>query len=743
MLYPIELGVRETDILRESHRHASRQRHLRLRGRTLFSSPRLSYGEHLLAPPIIGGRAKSAGCPLDFGLASFVFIPLQNAIENRNMSQPLAEHDERRHDVSMIEAPPTTVFGILRRLGPGLIIAGSIVGSGELIATTATGAQAGFWLLWLIIIGCVIKVFVQVELGRYTIIYGRTTMKGMDEVPGPMIEMNAGGRPGSSSLRGNWFLWYWLSVFVVSLGQLGGIVGGVGQAMAISMPLTAGGRTYNEQLDAKTTRIVKLHELQRSRAQGKATDDATGKIEQLKREIAEFDLRIKGVAGGLFDGWDTNKDELVSLDEILQQDQRLWALLLYRADMDQDGKLSHEEFKATPKTLAPAIGSQPFDVRDLDDDGFLSEDEFFQQNERLFAWLRDNADHDHDDRLSLSEFGKRPPALEANAYDDRLWAAIITVITAVVLVLGRYGLIQSFSTFMVASFTVITIVNLIALQTNATYAITWQEIANGLSFRLTPKSEVLGVSPLATALMTFGIIGVGGNELVSYPYWCLEKGYARFTGPREDSPEWFARANGWMRVMRWDCWCSMVVYTFATIAFYLLGAAILGRIKLSPEGNEMIRTLAVMYEPVFGTWTQFLFLFGAFAVLYSTFFVANASHARVFPDTLRVFGIAAKDDASYRNRVRFFSGLFPFLCLIIYILIPKPTTLVLASGAMQAIMLPMLSGGALYFRYFRTDKRMAPGRVWDILLWLSAIGMLIAGGWLTLVILFPALKQFG
>ena len=53
-----------------------------------------------------------------------------------------------------VEAPPVTIPGILRRLGPGLIIAGSIVGSGELIATTAVGAEAGFVLLWLILIGC-------------------------------------------------------------------------------------------------------------------------------------------------------------------------------------------------------------------------------------------------------------------------------------------------------------------------------------------------------------------------------------------------------------------------------------------------------------------------------------------------------------------------------------------------------------------------------------------------------------
>ena len=55
-----------------------------------------------------------------------------------------------------------------------MIVAGSIVGSGELIATTKTGAEAGFTLLWLILIGCVVKVFVQVELGRRAVITGET-----------------------------------------------------------------------------------------------------------------------------------------------------------------------------------------------------------------------------------------------------------------------------------------------------------------------------------------------------------------------------------------------------------------------------------------------------------------------------------------------------------------------------------------------------------------------------------------
>ena len=123
------------------------------------------------------------------------------------------------------EDPPRDIIGILKRLGPGMIIAGSIVGSGELIATTKTGAEAGITLLWLIIIGCVIKVFVQIEIGRYTVSHGETPLAALNRVPGPR-------------LRVNWLLWYWFVMMIAILGQAGGIVGGVGQSLAIAVPIT-------------------------------------------------------------------------------------------------------------------------------------------------------------------------------------------------------------------------------------------------------------------------------------------------------------------------------------------------------------------------------------------------------------------------------------------------------------------------------------------------------------------------
>ena len=493
-----------------------------------------------------------------------------------------------------IKNPPRTKREILRQLGPGLIIAGSIVGSGELVATTAVGAEAGFVLLWLIIIGCLIKVFVQIEFGRYSITTGRTTLDGLNEVPGPRK-------------RVNWICWCWLVFTIVALIQLGGIIGGVGQALTIQQPLTNAGAEMNSTQDA----IIRL-------------------------QVAEsIHKRFEGEAG-------------------------------------------------MEKTL-------------------LSMEKEIASAQATIAAKEENA--------------------AVSSPDAIIWATMVTLVSIVLLVVGRYRMIQNVSTFLVASFTFVTIINLAYLQALPEWRVSWDDFLSGLSFRV-PEGK-----GMAVALAAFGIIGVGATELIQYPYWCLEKGYAKWTGPRDDSTAWGQRAQGWIRVLKWDAWCSMVVYTFATVAFYLLGAAILGRTGLDPDGEQMIRTLCQMYVPVFGEAAQAVFLFGAFAVLYSTFFVSTASHSLVCADALRVFGLVKADETTRRRWVKLFCIGLPFLFLGSYAFFKAPKQLVLAGGFMGALMLPLLGAAALYFRYRRCDARLTPGKLWDIGLWTSCVGLLIAGAY--------------
>ena len=104
-----------------------------------------------------------------------------------------------------------------------MVLAASIVGSGELIATTTLGAQVGFAVLWIILVSCAIKPVVQGEFGRYTIATGHTALEGFNRVPGPRLGVN-------------WLIWAWALMVSLTLLQVGGMLSPNGIALMNMYP---------------------------------------------------------------------------------------------------------------------------------------------------------------------------------------------------------------------------------------------------------------------------------------------------------------------------------------------------------------------------------------------------------------------------------------------------------------------------------------------------------------------------
>ncbi|MDA1274717.1 MAG: Nramp family divalent metal transporter [Verrucomicrobia bacterium] len=423
---------------------------------------------------------------------------------------------------------PTDWLGTLRHLGPGLIISAVIVGSGELIATPKLGASVGFKLLWFIILGCLVKVFVQIELGRFAVSKGMTTLEAMNIIPGPRYIVS-------------WLVWLWLLMYIALVFQVAGMVGGLASIISLA-----------------------------------------------------------GIPLG-----------------------------------------------------------------------------------------------------------------------NSIIALLVGASCAILLVVGRYRLVELFSMILVALFTICTMIAVGVLQ-GTSFAITPAQIMEGLKFQM-PDSFTI-------AFGTFGIIGVGASELIYYPYWCLEKGYGRSIGPRDDSVAWTDRARGWIRVMKIDALVSFVIYTSATLAFYFLGAAILHAKGLTVDDNKMIETLSHMYRETFGQSSYWLFLFGAFCVLYSTVFGATASNARLFADALNLFKIVEYKTHEDRTKmVKLGCVLLPCAFVAVYLFWGAPVSLVFVGAIAQGLMLPFLAIAALYFHYKRTDAVLLPGKIWVGFLWLSTLCMVSVG----------------
>jgi manganese transport protein len=447
-----------------------------------------------------------------------------------NATQVLPK-DPYQLDCDDLTDPPQSFFKILRRIGPGMILASSIVGSGELIATTTLGAQVGYNALWVIILSCFIKPAVQAEIGRYTIATGETGLAGFNRVPGPRWKVN-------------WIVWAWAIMVLMTLLQIGAMFGGVSQVM---------------------------------------------------------------------------------------------------------------------NQLIPAV---PVNV----------------------------------------------------------WVLVFLAITLALLLGGGYARIEGLAMLKVGLFTLLTFLSALLLTRMPQY-FRWSDLWQGLNFHLPGEG-------LSTAVAVFGITGVGAAELFMYPYWCVEKGYARFTGKRESTDAWRRRAAGWIRVMQVDILVSMVIYTIATVAFYLLGAGILHGMGLVPAAKDMIPVLSNIYTQTLGQWSLWVFYVGAIATLYGTIFAATAANSRLYADMFRLMGYFESTDYAARLRYRRrFVLLLTLIPAALFFLVQSPVRMVVAGGVAQALMLPIIGIGTLYLRHRHLPREITPPPWITLAIWIATIGIVLLMGY--------------
>lgn len=421
----------------------------------------------------------------------------------------------------LIKDTPRTFLSRIKFLGPGFILSASIVGSGELIATTVLGAKAGFVAFWVILVSCLIKVAIQLEFGRTAITSGATPMQSFAKLPG----------------KGKWAVWVVFILTLLKVIQVGGMLGGS-------------------------------------------------------------------------------------------------ALVLFQ--------------------LFPGVP--------------------------VYVWV-----------IALGFF------------------------VAILIYRNYYKLIERASIFMVVLFTAFTLISLIAVAYTP-YEVSWSDIANGLKFRLPSEYIVYAIG-------AFGITGVASDEIIAYNYWCIEKGYAAYTGPFENTEEWRRRAAGWISVMKLDAIMAMIIYTLVTAAFYILGAAILNSNKNIPDGNELVRFLANIYTVTLGDGVRVIYLVGAFFVLFSSVFATLAYWTRLFSDIFGQFGwINFNQESSRKKVVSILAWVFPVTWILAYFFVELPTLMILSGGLVGSVLLLLVAYAAMWFRY-KINFFLVKSFTSDALLWISVLSI--------------------
>ncbi len=420
---------------------------------------------------------------------------------------------------SDIRSAPKGLGGVLRNIGPGVVVSGSVVGSGELLVTTRMGADVGFVFLWGVIFASVIKYFIQLELGRQCLLYDDTTITSLNRVPGL--------RFGNAS----WAAWLCLIGYASVFLSLIGILGSVGGLLASVAPFAS----------------------------------------------------------------------------------------------------------------------------------------------------------------------------------YKVWCVVVFALVVVLLWRGIYQDLEKMVTVLVALFSLVVIGSLLFLQ-GTTYAFSSSDLAAGFTFHMPPQGAFV-----AMALM--GSVGATAVELFMYPYWVREKGYPRFIGPDDGSPEWKERYRGWMRVLAMDAGVCTAIALVITCAYYLLGASVLSTLQVVPKGIDVVDQVSLIFTETLGPTAKSIFMVGAFCTLLSTLLVFAASSGRIGADFLHLLGIGSAQDGEGRKRwSRTLQTAFPAFWLLVILFWSDPYYLLLLGQNANNLLLIPLAYGILHLA-----MRESPGRRMEFLLELGLL----------------------
>ena len=175
--------------------------------------------------------------------------------------------------------------------------------------------------------------------------------------------------------------------------------------------------------------------------------------------------------------------------------------------------------------------------------------------------------------------------------------------------------------------------------------------------------------------------------------------------------------------MNYDVVGSMLIYTIATVAFYLLGAGILNKMGLVPDGKAMIATLTNIYTATFGNWAKWLFYIGAVIILYGTIVASTAGNSRMFADFIRLLGVFGHDDYKARTRWRDIFIVVLLVIPVVFFLIfgEAPVQMVTWGAVAQALMLPIISCATVFLVQRHLPPELQAPRWMTALLWLAAI----------------------
>ncbi|HHY45885.1 MAG TPA: Nramp family divalent metal transporter [Firmicutes bacterium] len=230
------------------------------------------------------------------------------------------------------------------------------------------------------------------------------------------------------------------------------------------------------------------------------------------------------------------------------------------------------------------------------------------------------------------------------------WAVIMMLSYVLLTWSGRYSLVERIMMACVAMLTITT-----AFITFRIFP-GWGAILDGFRFIVptsTPEWAVenfkISPNPLVEILPAMAFAGAGAINSLWYSDWVLAKGFASagyynlgsssfdLAQLKELGRNEVDKLRGWYRVMFHDALWGGNVLTLVVTGFFVLNATvILHPLHLAPAGVNFIMTLSKTFTEVLGPGAKWLYLIGAWAVIYSTMATVYDGYARLIDNSIKI-----------------------------------------------------------------------------------------------------------
>jgi Mn2+/Fe2+ NRAMP family transporter len=292
----------------------------------------------------------------------------------------------------------------------------------------------------------------------------------------------------------------------------------------------------------------------------------------------------------------------------------------------------------------------------------------------------------------------------------QLWTVIIIIVTAAIVLLGQYNVVEKISSYVGIARTVAVVSAAIFVFPNV------RKLAGGIVPQIPKNVQYQEILPW------LGFMLAGAAGLMWYSYWVEARGYGAASvkgqesiDPKQLNREERKKLRGWINLMTISNTLAVVGALLAALSFLILGGELLRPQGLVPKENQVAETLGSLLGDLWGPFGFWFMVAIVFITFCSTVLSVEDGFGRMFADGTQIilqgFGVQGR----WTNK-KFLQKFFIVVLLVVlpittYLFFGEPVALLQTAGGIEAAHIPIVTGLTLYLNHRMLPKELRPSKI--------------------------------